>query len=339
MAKQSDPAIRAFARLRGTRLFASFGGDHLSALATFAEHGSTDVGVPLYREGEESREAYVLLDGAAVVRCDTPLGPVRLASLVAGQLTGELSFLDGRPREATVVATSRGSYFRLPFQPAVSLMQSDELFAIEVFKVMWRSLAARLRQANATMMRIMRAEPVAGDAEHTSEPPGRPATTPPEKLGALLAAGLSADGLDLLASTMRAEQFSADEAIVREGSAGDVLYVVAEGQARVSRRIKDVGEEALLLLRRGDVFGEIAFLDGEERSADVRAHEGDCVVLSVKRERFEQFVRGHPAAARQLVALVCRTLCERVRSMGRNLAAWHVMAGFGDGPGGIGPPT
>jgi len=327
--KPSDPALRAFARLRGIKPFISFGNDHLAALATFAEHASTDVGLPLYREGDESRDTYVLLDGAAVVRCDTPLGPVRIASLVAGELAGELSFLDGQPREATVVATSEGSLVRIPFQPALSLMQSDEQFAVAVFRVMWRSLAARLRQANATMMRIMDAEPVVEAPEPGPTKPERATATPPEKLGALLAAGLSADGLDLLAATMRVERFSLDEAVVTEGSPGDVLYVVAEGQARVSRRIKGVGEEMLLVLERGNVFGEIAFLDGDRRSADVRAHEGPCVVLSVKKERFEQFVRGNPAAARQLLGMVCRTLCERLRTMGRNLTAWHVMAGFG----------
>ena len=55
------------------------------------------------------------------------------------------------------------------------------------------------------------------------------------------------------------------------------------------------------------------------------------MVLSVKRERFDQFVDINPTAARQLLGLVCRTLCERLRAMGRNLTAWHVMAGFGAG--------
>jgi len=329
VAGPSDAALRAFARLRGLRSLGSFAGDHLAALATLAAERRVDVGFPLYREGEASRDILVLLEGAAVVRVDTPLGPVRLASLVAGELAGELSFLDGQPREATVVATAEASLFVVPFPPVVALMQEDALFAVAVLRATWRSLAARLRQANATMMRIMSAEPAGPPAGAASASPSRAEATPPEKLGALHAAGLSAEGLELLAATMRSERFATDEAIVAEGSSGDVLYVVAEGRARVSRRLKDVGEEALLFLERGDVFGEIAFLDGAPRSADVRAHDGPCTVLSVKRERFEQFVLGNPAAARQLLGLVCRTLCERLRGMGRNLAAWHVMVGFG----------
>jgi small-conductance mechanosensitive channel len=81
-----------------------------------------------------------------------------------------------------------------------------------------------------------------------------------------LFAGLPPDALDLLASASRWLDFAPGEVIVREGDASRALYVVAAGDAVVlhsGAEVAKVGE--------GDVFGEMAFLSGEPRSATVRA--------------------------------------------------------------------
>jgi CRP-like cAMP-binding protein len=63
--------------------------------------------------------------------------------------------------------------------------------------------------------------------------------------------------------------------IIEEGSKGDWLYVILEGLAKVKKRTRK-GMVIIDTLKEGDVFGEIAFLEGEtvSRSATVVAAEG-----------------------------------------------------------------
>jgi len=67
-----------------------------------------------------------------------------------------------------------------------------------------------------------------------------------------------------LAGLMDVADFMADAAIVREGTKGNAFYVVLKGQAVVT-----MGDNFLTRLVPGDHFGEIAAIDGGERSASV----------------------------------------------------------------------
>jgi len=67
----------------------------------------------------------------------------------------------------------------------------------------------------------------------------------------------------------------ANEVIIEEGSKGDWVYVVLEGHVKVKKRTPK-GLVVIDTLSEGDIFGEIAFLEGEDadRSATVMAAEG-----------------------------------------------------------------
>lgn len=78
--------------------------------------------------------------------------------------------------------------------------------------------------------------------------------------------GLPQTALARLAAHSRWLRFVPGEAIVSEGDASRALYVVAEGQAVVKRQRRELGG-----VGTGEVFGEIAFLTGQPRTATVRA--------------------------------------------------------------------
>jgi CRP/FNR family cyclic AMP-dependent transcriptional regulator len=67
----------------------------------------------------------------------------------------------------------------------------------------------------------------------------------------------------------------ANQVIIEEGSKGDWVYVVLEGQVKVKKRTPK-GMVVIDTLKEGDIFGEIAFFEGEDadRSATVMAAEG-----------------------------------------------------------------
>jgi CRP-like cAMP-binding protein len=114
--------------------------------------------------------------------------------------------------------------------------------------------------------------------------------------------------------------------IVAEGEDGDCLFIVVDGAVRISRMVPGAGEECLTILTRGEVFGEMALIDRQPRSADARAHTGGCTIFSISRTLLEEVLSMDPDAAMQFLNLLCRLLCRRLRAMNNRLVAWRVMA-------------
>jgi CRP-like cAMP-binding protein len=102
---------------------------------------------------------------------------------------------------------------------------------------------------------------------------------------------------------------------------------VVDGSIRISRMVPGMGEECLAILERGEVFGEMALIDEQPRSACARAHDGPATVFSVSSSLLEEVLSMDPDAAVQFLTLLCRLLCRRLRAMNERLVAWRVMAG------------
>ena len=120
-----------------------------------------------------------------------------------------------------------------------------------------------------------------------------------------LFAGLSRRHLNKVAVTGSLKRFHDKTAIVRAGEMGTTLYVVLDGTVSVRRRGLPV-----LRLGVGSVFGEIALLDGHQRSATVMA-EDPVLCLTIEQSRFLKLLRSEPAIA---IALL-KELAARLRAM------------------------
>ncbi|MBO3761787.1 Crp/Fnr family transcriptional regulator [Ciceribacter sp. L1K22] len=112
---------------------------------------------------------------------------------------------------------------------------------------------------------------------------------------------------DLAAST-HVKKFSTGEIIFNAGAPGQSMMAIAEGIVRVEL-VTPTGRDVILNeLRSGDVFGEIALLDGGERSATVRAVSNTTLVVLERRALMDVLQR-KPQLSIRLIEL----LCERVR--------------------------
>lgn len=79
--------------------------------------------------------------------------------------------------------------------------------------------------------------------------------------------------LALVAASLRTRRFRRNEVIFHAGDPGDSLFIVESGSVKIVLASAE-GEEAIIAtLRRGDFFGELAVLDGAERSATAVAFE------------------------------------------------------------------
>src|SRR4029077_11998335 len=68
------------------------------------------------------------------------------------------------------------------------------------------------------------------------------------------------------------QKFVSAKTIFKEGEPGNRLYIIAEGDVRISRQIPGSGEEALAVLKKGTIFGEMSIFDQSERSTDAIAN-------------------------------------------------------------------
>ncbi len=111
-----------------------------------------------------------------------------------------------------------------------------------------------------------------------------------------------------LASFSYLKRYAAGDTIFNMGSPGQSMMAIAEGSVRVSMLAPNAREITLNDLQAGDVFGEIALLDGRERSANVKALT-NCTLVFLERRSLLDVLRCNPELSIHLIEL----LCQRVR--------------------------
>lgn len=105
--------------------------------------------------------------------------------------------------------------------------------------------------------------------------------------------------------------------IVKEGSAGNHMYVILDGEAAVSKKGRD-GEIELARLYSADSFGEMALADNEARSATVTALS-PCVLVRLS----DQAVNAHPEIGMKVYRNIACVLAARLRTADEALA-WRL---------------
>jgi CRP/FNR family transcriptional regulator, cyclic AMP receptor protein len=99
------------------------------------------------------------------------------------------------------------------------------------------------------------------------------------------------------------------EVIFRVGSPGDIMMAVVTGTVRIVATSPQGKEIVLGDLKAGEVFGEIALLDGGERSADAVALT-KCELLALERRDLMAALQRNPEACLRLLEVVCKRLRE-----------------------------
>jgi CRP-like cAMP-binding protein len=99
----------------------------------------------LMHEGEESKEMYYLQSGNLAVFKRKGDHEHQIGSIMAGELVGEMSFLDGHPRSATIKAISESVLVVVPREKFEQMLAAQPKW----FKALLNTLLERLRKANA----------------------------------------------------------------------------------------------------------------------------------------------------------------------------------------------
>src|SRR5262245_65771483 len=96
--------------------------------------------------------------------------------------------------------------------------------------------------------------------------------------------------------------------IFEKGDPGDCVFAVCSGTIKISNSSFDGRDAVFNLINAGGIFGEIALLDGRERTADAQAVT-DCELMVINRRDFIPMVSGDAGLALKLIEV----LCERIR--------------------------
>jgi CRP-like cAMP-binding protein len=123
----------------------------------------------------------------------------------------------------------------------------------------------------------------------------------------VLFSGLSAEERAAIAAQARIRTFEAGETVFNLGSPGDHMMAVLSGTIRISVPSPDGKELVLTIIQPGEVFGELAVLDGKERSADAIA-ENACTLAMLYRSDVLSFFQRNPSAWLKLVEVLCQRL-------------------------------
>lgn len=119
---------------------------------------------------------------------------------------------------------------------------------------------------------------------------------------------ISEDDLLSLAANIKELEFSAGEEIIKENEIGTSMYVIVNGEVDVisnGQKITTLGEK--------EVFGELAALDPEPRSATIKAKD-DLLVFQIESSVLYDLISIYPNVAKAIITI----LCQRIRKTPKN---------------------
>ena len=123
---------------------------------------------------------------------------------------------------------------------------------------------------------------------------------------------LPAAALQQLRAAAAEKNFADSELIFKEGDPGDGLYMVKSGAVEISAEVHNGNRQVLSALPPGEIFGEMAVLDQQPRSACASAR-GETSVYFLPREPFHEVIRQFPEAA----ILMMQEISGRLREFNR----------------------
>ena len=103
-----------------------------------------------------------------------------------------------------------------------------------------------------------------------------------------------------------------DEEVVRQDTEGEGMYVILKGGAKVRKRDEAGVEAEVAQLQEGDIFGEMAVLDGEKRSASVLTDQ-DADLLMIDSSALDRLSSRFPKVAVKVLRNLARVLSQRLR--------------------------
>ncbi len=262
---------------------------------------------------------HLLEHGSVSVQLPTPSGLVEVGELHAGAVLGEVSFLDHELHTAQVVADTDCICHRLSHAGMEDLQAADPAAATNLVHAACQVLAERLRMANGQLEELRHPK---RDAQATGQSALLDAVRVllgmPRHRSEVASALAVLPGFSELSSHERAvldhamwvQERPSGHAFIAQGKRTDTAYLILSGEVAVVRTAGD-GVTELAQMGRGELFGLLALLDHQPRSASCVAR-GPVRVACLQRQAYES-LRSRPAVLRPIQQAIAAQLTKDFR--------------------------
>ena len=131
--------------LQNVYLFKDLTAKELELLNELAQVETFNPGDEIFSEGDKAVSLYIIKYGSVRIRRSGKDDSVDVAQLATGSHFGEMAFVDGEARSATVVAIERSEIIKIDFDRLRTLFESQPVIAVKFFRSLANFLCGRLR--------------------------------------------------------------------------------------------------------------------------------------------------------------------------------------------------
>ena len=212
------------------------------------DHIRLKAATTLIEEGQTGTDLFLLLQGQGVVFSRREDGDsIQLAELEAGQILGDMSFLEDRPTVATVIGQEGSEWIRIPFTALEAALALDLDLAADFYAVLAKKLALQLQGQNALVHRWQSSE------------------IEPLRKVLLVFGELDDLDIDWLSRQGGVVHHQPGDTLIQQGDRMNQLLIVLQGDADVFL-MRDEQQQQVGSSRRGELLGEMALLSSDNQA-------------------------------------------------------------------------
>ncbi|MDR0495800.1 MAG: Crp/Fnr family transcriptional regulator [Treponema sp.] len=287
-------------------------------------------------EGKSNADRFFIIQqGKVAISKEVEVAKEENKILNPGDFFGVISTMSGHNHIETAQALTEVVMIAVQKDQYGALIQKNSLVAMKIIT----QFSRRLRFLNETLAGISMKKTAEAGPDHLFEvaeyyfsqkqygkaihifnryivhsPDGKKVNTAKERIGSLKSQAIgSIKEVETKPNDLK-RTYPKDYLLFVEGEPGDELFIIQKGSVKITKITSD-NEVLLAVLKAGDIFGEMALLEGKPRAATAMAYD-DCEVMVINKANFEQMIQTQP----QLIARVTGLLADRIWLIYRQLA-------------------
>ena len=284
----------------------------------------------LFRQGAVADGLYFIESGSIVLEARLPGDEsLEVARLGPQEVLGELALIDGNPRAATATALADTAGRFYPSRAFRVLRDDRSPVARKILHRLCRIVCARIRETHARMngSALPNGEStlLPGKTVRPEPPIPEECERPTAELSELHLGCIpffrrfDDEQRRGLLGSMRCFELPRGHVLLEEGSAAACCWVVVRGAVEIT--VEGAGEERKLgVLGPGSLFGEMALIDDDVRSARARLRE-KSILLRLDREELDRILDSGSETAFKFFEIVSERLVENLRRSTRRAAS------------------
>ncbi len=312
--------------------FKIFEKDELLILENMGQECNLRKDVVIYSPQQSFPYLFLIKKGEVEISRETSYNEVSIARQKDGDFLGEDFFINHRAPLNKAITYTELTLYRWDLEKLDTLFLRNKFLLTKFYWIIWQSLARKIRKANEELGQFFQQQISIAEGKGPKEVAKKGIAQDviveeKTRITALKLKGLSSQEMELLTSFGKEEYYPAGTTIFNEGDKGNSLYIILDGNVRISKEIPGIGEEALAILQKGDYFGEMALIDDDKRSADAKAHSRGVTLLSLTKKSFNDIISSNIDVAAKFIHIICRILSDRLYDLHDKVCQWKIIAG------------